>query len=175
MDAASNASEALKCELASEVLRVSDSLRLPATGWSMLPTVWPGDTLVIERVSSEDVFEGDLVMFSSGRRFVAHRVVAKGRSSAGSRIQTQGDAVPLPDCPVAESDLLGKVSFILRNGKCIEPTRRLRFSKRALAAVFRRAPLAARIVARVHRLRRNLQSQSQPQIPQVQTEQVQTL
>jgi signal peptidase I len=174
MDAASNKSDALKCELASELLRMSGSLRLPTTGWSMLPTVWPGDMLVIERVSSEDVFEGDLVMFSSGRRFVAHRVVAKDRSSAGSRIQTQGDAVPLPDCPVAESDLLGKVSFILRSGKCMKPTRRLRFSKRALAAVFRRSPLAARAVVRLRGLSQTSHSPSQDETSQVQTEQVQT-
>ena len=35
----------LNASLASEVLRSSGSLHLRVTGWSMLPTVWPGDTL----------------------------------------------------------------------------------------------------------------------------------
>ena len=31
----------------------------------MLPTVWPGDTLVIEPANSIRVAEGDIVLFSS--------------------------------------------------------------------------------------------------------------
>ena len=68
---------ALKCELAGEVLRSSGTLRLRAMGWSMLPTVWPGDTLVIERIHSDAVSEGDIVLFGRDRRVFAHRVVAK--------------------------------------------------------------------------------------------------
>ena len=44
--AAFDESHAIKCELASEVLNRSGSLRLKVMGWSMLPAVWPGDTLV---------------------------------------------------------------------------------------------------------------------------------
>ncbi len=69
---------ALKCELAGEVLRSSGTLRLRVTGWSMLPTVMPGDTLVIEHVSSDAVSEGDIVLFVRDRRFFVHRVVTKG-------------------------------------------------------------------------------------------------
>ena len=118
----------------------------------MLPTIWPGDTLVIERASSGDVFDGDIVMFNNGRRFVAHRVVAKSIGPEGSMVRTQGDAVPQPDSPVARGDLQGKVSFILRNGTRIEANQKLGFSERALAAVFRRSEIAARVVVRVHRM-----------------------
>jgi len=145
---------ALKCELAGEVLRSSGSLRLRATGWSMLPTVWPGDTLVIEPADSRDVSRGDIVMFSNGQRLVAHRLVAKGCGSVDS-IETQGDAVPRPDFPITQGQLLGKVSCILRNGKSIAPSQRLRFSQRAAAAVFRRSEFAARVVVGVHGLRRS--------------------
>ena len=41
--------EAVKCELAAEVLRSSGELRLRVTGSSMLPAVWPGDELTIRR------------------------------------------------------------------------------------------------------------------------------
>jgi len=144
---------ALKCELAGEVLRSSGNLHLKVTGCSMLPTVWPGDTLVIEHIVSNQVCEGDIVLFSSGRRFVAHRVVASDWSSGNWRVLTRGDAVSRSDSPVDQGHVLGKVSFILRNRKCLEPRKRLRFPERAVAAVFQYSAFAARVVVGVHGLR----------------------
>lgn len=147
--------EATKHELASEVLLSSGRLRLRATGHSMLPTVRPGDTLIIEaahieRAHGDEISTGDIAVFNSGRRFVAHRVVATAAGIGERKIQTQGDAVPLPDSPVSERELLGKVSFILRNGREIEPSRRLRLSQRAVAALLRCSGIAGRVVVGVH-------------------------
>lgn len=169
----------LQCELAAEVLRSSGSLRLRVAGWSMLPIVWPGDTLVIESASGDQVFEGDIVLFSSGRRFVAHRVIAISDDSRASRIQaltvqTQGDAVPRRDAPLAATDLLGKVSFILREGEWIEPSRRLSFSERAAAAGFRHSSVAARLVVRVRRVLQRLHGPSSIATSRIPTSRVQT-
>src|SRR5450631_1317539 len=95
---------ALKCELAGEVLRSSGKLRLRVTGWSMLPTVWPGDTLLIERVGREEVSEGDIVLFGRDRRLFAHRVVAKVDISENLQLTTQGDGMPRPDAPLVDSE-----------------------------------------------------------------------
>jgi hypothetical protein len=170
---------ALRCELAAEVLRASGSLRLHVRGWSMLPTVWPGDTLVIEQAGSNQVFEGDIVLFSSGRRFVAHRVVAIGDGSGASRVQTlrvqtQGDAVPGPDAPLAAGDVLGRVSFILREGKIIEPSRSPCFSDRAVATGFRCSSFAARVVVRVHEMLQRLHGPSSIPTSRIPTSRVQT-
>jgi len=145
----SDAAHALKCELAAESLRSSGTLRLQVAGWSMLPSVWPGDTLVVESVSSNAVSQGDIVLFGRDRRLFAHRVVAKG-SAPGGAILTRGDAMPAPDSPVSDKELLGKVSFIVRNGRCIEPSRSLRISERAVAAFVRSSEIAARVVVGVH-------------------------
>ncbi len=153
--------DALKCELASEVLRSSGKLRLCATGWSMLPSVWPGDTLLVERVLSENVSEGDIVLFGRDRRLFAHRIVAKGMSDGGQTI-TQGDGMPQPDSPVSDSELLGRVSFIVRNGRCIEPSKALRVSERAVAALVRRSESAARVIVGVHGLRNRPQDRVAP-------------
>jgi signal peptidase I len=147
--------KALTCDLAGEILRSSGSLRLRVTGWSMLPTVWPGDTLVVEPVSTDSVSEGDIVMFSRGQRLVAHRVT---KICGAGEVQTQGDAVPRPDAPVAQREVLGKVSAIMRNGKRIEPSRHLRSSARAIAAVLRRSEITARVVVGVHGLRQTSQA-----------------
>jgi len=143
---------ALRCELAGEVLRSSGNLHLVVTGWSMIPTAWPGDRLVIEHASSEQVRAGDIVLFSDARRFVAHRVVAITDDPGGSSVRTQGDAVPYADSPLAASDVMGKVSLILRKGRtgeCIEPSQRMHFSSRAVAAVFRRSSFVARVVVSI--------------------------
>ena len=146
---------ALKCELAGEVLRSSGSLRLRVTGWSMLPTIMPGDSLMIDRVQSDEVCEGDIILFGRDRRFFVHRVKvhrvkAKGSDRQAAEFVTCGDAMPAPDSPISESELMGKVAFILRNGKCIVPARSLTLPERAVAALARRSILAARLVVGVH-------------------------
>ena len=148
---------ALKCELAGEVLRSSGSLRLRVTGWSMLPTVMPGDTLLIDRIHSGTVSEGDIVLYGRDRRFFVHRVVAKGEPQKAEFV-TRGDAMSSNDPPVPESDLLGRVSYILRNGKCIEPRRTMRLPERAVAAVVQRSTFAARVVVGMHGIRQNSES-----------------
>jgi len=141
---------ALKCDLAGEVLRSSGTLRLQVMGWSMLPTVWPGDTLVVESADSNSVCKGDIVLFGRDRRLFAHRVVTKRGQPGDSRVVTRGDAMPAPDSPLAEDELLGKVSVIVRDGRCIAPSRSLRFSERAVAALVRSSEIAARVVVGVH-------------------------
>lgn len=141
-------SHLLRCELAAEVLRSSGTLRLRVTGWSMLPTVWPGDILIIRRVDSADVLEGEIVLFSRGRRLVAHRVV----KNQGSAMSTRGDAMRAPDSPVTENEFLGRVQSIVRNGRRIEPRRTLAAGERAIASIVQRSEVAARVVMGVHGL-----------------------
>lgn len=144
-----------KCELAGEALRNSGTLCLRATGHSMVPTIWPGDLLTIRPASVHDFETGDIVLFRSRERFVAHRVVTTMNTSAGPRVQTQGDSVACADFPISEGDVLGKVAFIERNGKCMGPVRGLGKAGRAIAGLFRRSQLAARVVVGVHGMRRS--------------------
>jgi len=161
-DPALDAVDALKCELAGDVLRSSGSLRFAPTGSSMLPTILPGDVLTLERAASEGVSKGDIVLFTRNRRLFAHRVVEKVGESSGMRLITQGDGMALPDPPVTESELLGKVAFILRNGRLIHPSPRQRLSERAVSVLVRRFDAAARIVVGLHQIRQTLQEQPTP-------------
>lgn len=143
---------ALKCELAGEVLRSSGRLRLRVTGWSMLPTIFPGDTLVIERASSESVGKGDIVLFHRDHRMFVHRVAGTSGGDRDLQIVTQGDGMPNPDPPVSSSQLLGKVSFVVRDGRCLEPAKTPNFPMRAVGALVRRSSSAARVVVGVHKM-----------------------
>jgi signal peptidase I len=143
---------ALKCELAGEVLRSSGRLRLRVTGWSMLPAIFPGDTLLIERANGESLGKGDIVLFHRDRRLFVHRVSGTSGSDRDLQIVTQGDGMPKPDPPLSSSQLLGKVSFVVRDGRCLEPAKRPKFPMRAVAAMVRRSSSAARVVVGVHKM-----------------------
>ena len=155
--AALDAMHASKCELAGEVLRSTGKLRLQVTGWSMLPTVMPGETLVVESFGdgevSQEVSRGDIVLFRRDGRLFAHRVVATPSGSGLDQIVTRGDGMLHADSPLAASDVLGKVSCILRNGRSRKPPVRLSLSQRAVAAAVRRFDSAARFLVGIHQLR----------------------
>jgi len=143
---------ALKCELASEVLRSFGSLRFAATGWSMLPSVWPGDTLVVERVSPDRVRVGDVVLVGRLGRLCAHRIVGTAGDPENPQWVTQGDALPAPDRPVLENELLGRVSYLIRAGKLIAVPAELSTVERLAAKIVRRSVPAARALVYLHRM-----------------------
>jgi hypothetical protein len=115
----------------------------------MLPTIWPEDTLVIEHVDADAISEGDIILFSRDQRFFVHRVIAK---NGDSKILTRGDAMPQPDPSVSASELMGRVSYIVRDGRLIEPGRNLPVQQRAIAALVQRSEIVARVVVGVHRV-----------------------
>jgi hypothetical protein len=141
---------AVKCDLAGEVLRTFGSLRFAATGWSMLPAIWPEDTLVVERVGCDEVQVGTVVLVGRDGRLCAHRVVS--RTNPCTYLITQGDAMPGPDRPVIESELLGRVGYLIRAGKRIDVRTKLSVVELLIAKIIRRSFLAARVFVYLHRV-----------------------
>lgn len=146
-------SHAVAHQLAEQVLRQTGELFLPASGRSMVPAIWPGDAVIVEPASAEDVAAGDIVLFSSACRFVAHRVVKSDDNGSGL-VLTRGDAMAAADSPIRQNEILGRVSFVVRDGQCFRAKKKLRWSQRALAALLRRSETAARVVVGVHGLGR---------------------
>jgi signal peptidase I len=141
---------ALKCELAAEALLSSGRVRLQVTGWSMLPSIWPGDVLVIDRCEAAEILKGDIVLYRSHRRLVVHRVVRVRHGQERGGVFTRGDAMPDSDAPVSEPDLLGRVSWILRGGQRITPRPSLSIAEHAIALLVRHSRIAAKLVVRMH-------------------------
>src|ERR1700678_1539172 len=133
------ATKTLKCELASEVLRSFGTLRFTATGWSMLPAVWPGDTLVVERVSADQVCVGNVVLVGREGRLCAHRVISRAEDSGDALWITHGDAMSAPDRPVMKNELLGRVSYLIRAGRLIAVPAELSVIERLTARIVRRS------------------------------------
>src|ERR1700756_2594026 len=105
------------------MLQRSGRLVLPSVGGSMLPAIWPGDALVVEAATCSNVGLGDIVLFSNAYRFAAHRVVEKDGETKRRQVRSRGDGRSTGDAPIMTSQILGKVSFIVRNGRCFEPTK----------------------------------------------------
>jgi hypothetical protein len=143
---------ALKCDLAGEVLRSFGNLRFTATGWSMLPAIWPEDTLVVERVSPNQIHVGNVVLVGREGRLCAHRVVSAAEGSGDPQWITQGDAMSAPDRPVIESELLGRVSYLIRAGRLIAVPAELSMVERLTAKIVRRSVPATRFLVYLHRM-----------------------
>jgi signal peptidase I len=141
---------AVKCELASEVLRSFGVLRFRATGWSMIPTVWPGETLVVERVTPDQVRIGDIVLVGREGRLCAHRVVSMSDLSGRPQWITRGDAMSASDRPVGEDQLLGRVTYLIRAGKCVPVPAELSVVEQLTARIVSRSLPAARALVYLH-------------------------
>lgn len=111
---------AVELALAKDLLHAFGELRFVAQGSSMLPSIFPGDTLLVLRQPIASVQPGHVVLFSRGSRFCAHRVIRALRVDAQPSVITCGDALTQEDSPIAEHELLGRVTAVLRRGKRIE-------------------------------------------------------
>jgi hypothetical protein len=142
---------ALKCEMAAQVLRTFGTLRLEVTGLSMLPSVWPGDVLFIERHEMGEIAAGDIVLFARRDKLVAHRVLLKTVVGNDTYAITRGDGLLSTDDPVSPAELLGSVRYVSRAGEHVSPDADSGFLARVASEMVRRSGWIARILAFVHR------------------------
>jgi Peptidase S24-like len=103
-----------KHNLAIEVLRRSGSLRLTAFGYSMLPTLFPGDILTVKAESLPAIQTGDVVLFTRQGRFFIHRTLRRMQAGPATMLLTRGDSLPHPEEPVSAEELLGRIVSVER-------------------------------------------------------------
>jgi signal peptidase I len=138
--------EGHKLELAAEVLSSGGAIRLRALGTSMLPTIWPGDIVSIERGNAQQIFPGDIVLVARQGRFFVHRLIEKNNA----RWITRGDALPFNDEPAAEVQVLGKVSLIHRRNGAVVSNSRVSMFARAFSWMLCHWDLSRNITLRIH-------------------------
>lgn len=145
---------ALKCEVARDILQCFGSLRLQVTGHSMLPSVLPGDVLLIQRCDVGEISPGDIVLYSREARLVAHRVICAADLEE-PRLVTQGDALPTQDPAISATELLGRVSQIIRAGECGAPATIFTLKNKIVARAARYSTVFARLLVHLHLTRAN--------------------
>jgi len=153
-ETAADAAMVLKCELAGQTLRMFGTLRMRTTGTSMLPAVWPGDTLRVERAGIEQLSENDIALYTRDGRLFAHRLISIARHPENPTVITQGDAMLRPDKPVSSGELLGRVTHLVHAGIESEPPKVLSFGERLMAHLARRSQWAIRLFVFLHTQRR---------------------
>ncbi len=114
MNRVENASTALWCGLAMELVRAFGHVRLRVFGTSMVPSILPGDLISVEQASVYDISIGNVVLFWRDGRFFAHRVIAVACNSDEPCLITRGDRLCYDDAPVSSAELLGRVISIER-------------------------------------------------------------
>ena len=96
-----------------DLLAQGHAVQFRARGDSMHPVIREDDLLHVEPVESPRIVCGDVVLTLAGRGLTAHRVIARN----GTTLVTRGDNAPAADDPIDESQVLGKVAYVLRNGR----------------------------------------------------------
>lgn len=90
-------------------------VRFRAGGTSMQPAINDGDALTVEPVEPLAVRPGDILLYRTHRRGIAHRVVnIRQAGSAVVAFLLRGDAKAACDRPVEPGEVVGKVIAIER-------------------------------------------------------------
>jgi hypothetical protein len=96
--------------LSADLMARGYSVRLPATGGSMFPVIWTGDTLTVSPTTH--IAPRDIVVFWRERQMVCHTVVRVFERDGREYCQTRGDSSLELDEPVPLERVLGKVTEI---------------------------------------------------------------
>ena len=124
-DRQGNASMEVASGLAEEVVRTFGEVRLRVFGTSMVPSILPGDLVVIRRAELNEISTGEAVLFLQNGRLFVHRVVDRKPADAASGAEgpcliTRGDRQRNSDPPVSAEQLLGRVVAIERDCRAVE-------------------------------------------------------
>ena len=88
----------------------------------MHPTIRHGDVITVEPVLPAKLKKGDIILYRFQRGFIAHRIVnILERDGGGPAFILRGDASATCDAPVEAQQVLGKVVFLERGHRTIDP------------------------------------------------------
>jgi len=141
-----------------EVVRATGSAKLKVTGLSMLPAIWPGDVLTVNKISPKMLERGQIVLYRGDGKLTAHRVV----QVAHDHFLTRGDCVPSLDPPVTFSAMVGLITDVCRNGRAakLQPSP----WQRAAAWFLRHSDLSIRLLLHLRAALQRLTEVPQKQI-----------
>jgi hypothetical protein len=128
------------CDLAVKVISRHGEVRIKVSGWSMLPALWPGDEITVQRCELTQLKRGQIAVIHRDGKIAAHRV----KSIGPDHLIIRGDSLRVCDPPVCANEIAGQVVSVRRNGKDIDP--RQTFWQWIGASVLRRSDFCSRVV-----------------------------
>jgi hypothetical protein len=133
--------------LAAEALRRGGHLRMHVRGESMLPSVWPGDTVEIAVCELEQIQPGEIVLALRADRLFLHRFLAHRRPDG---FLLRGDAMAAPDPVFPATAFHGRLVQIVRAGRAIPLTVPLRPWSRAQGMLLCYCGILRRLALKLH-------------------------
>jgi signal peptidase I len=102
--------------LSTDILRKGGTFRFRAGGGSMRPFIRDGAVLTVDPATPETLRLGDVVLYRSGNRPVAHRLLFKRNGSGNVEFIVRGDALSAPVERVPGDQVLGRVISVEQAG-----------------------------------------------------------
>ncbi|MDI9646537.1 MAG: signal peptidase I [Archaeoglobales archaeon] len=80
---------------------------------SMSPSIQTGDVIIVSKIDTDDLNIGDIIQYMAEGYTVTHRIVDIIETDDGRFFVTKGDANEIPDDPISEDRVVGKVIFVV--------------------------------------------------------------
>ncbi len=138
---------------------------LQVLGSSMVPTLWPNDTVHIEARAWEKLQPGDIVLYEMGGRLYLHRLKLLQSEASGGVLITRGDAVPQDDPAVSASCLLGVLAAVRRGDTWVAVPRNVPMARRIGAMLLAKSELLMRLLLRFRIWNASLNPEGLPETP----------
>lgn len=88
---------------------------IPSSGYSMFPSIRPGDVCQFGPVVQEQLMIGDVLLFVNEEgKLIGHRLIRMTLSEDGMIFECKGDTNNYPDLTVTSDRMLGKLAMIRR-------------------------------------------------------------
>ncbi|NOZ47608.1 MAG: signal peptidase I [Chlorobi bacterium] len=105
--------------LGEQFLNEGKILKITAGGFSMFPFIRRGDIVYIKKINNEYLKIGDVVVFKTNLKFIAHRLIKINFKNSEAVYTCKGDSMIKYDNPINKGQIVGKVFGISRNNRYI--------------------------------------------------------
>lgn len=101
------------------VLESGNSVELTASGYSMFPTLRPGDTVIVKPPDRDKLpLSGIVLVVKNENSLIMHRLIEIQTDESGQKwIITRGDCMPTPDNPFRTESMIGIAASFNRKKK----------------------------------------------------------
>ena len=130
----------------------------------MLPTLWPGDVVLVKSPSSLRLGVGDIVLYRRGGRFFLHRLMALADRSNGEFV-ARGDSMPQADAPGTPDEIVGVLEGVGRGENWVDVPIRLPVWLRVAGSLLARSSGLVWVAMRVRAWRADSNSEDQKTRP----------
>ena len=113
-----------QAKLLKKLIEFNKYLEIPSQGFSMFPMIRQNDICTFEKFNVKKLSKGDILLFvSKDGGVTGHRYLRSIDLDGQVGFVCKGDTNLYPDEPVIESEVIGKLTMIMKNGRRIKVTK----------------------------------------------------